>query len=137
MKPIFVMLWMAFTMAMGSILTAAETPSPKTAANSPPKAKQRPFHGTIKSMNKAIKAIVLNGEKAQTFFIIPETKIKKNGKPATLDQIAVGDSLGGYARQTPDGKWEALTLNVGDKKAEAAPSSAPKGTPPPKTTPAK
>jgi len=137
MKQFWLMLCVALTMAAPSTPLAADMPSSKPAAKPSSKAKERPFHGTIKAVNKSLKLITLNGEKAQTFFIIPETKIKKNGKPATLDQIVAGDSLGGYARQAPDGKWEALTLNVGDKKADANAPNQPAGTPPSKGKPAK
>jgi hypothetical protein len=79
------------------------------------KLKHRPFNGTIKEVNRSARTIVLRGEKAQTFFIIPETKIKRDGQPIRFEQIAAGESLGGYARQVPDGRWEALTLNFGEK----------------------
>jgi hypothetical protein len=124
-------LWAAVVVGLGTI-GAAESPASKAAVASKPK--QRPFHGTIKAVNKSSKAIVLNGKKSQTFFIISETKIKKNGKPATLDQIVAGDSLGGYARQAADGRWEALTLNVEMKNTEASTAA---GTAPGKAKPAK
>ena len=82
------------------------------------KAKHRPFHGTIKAVSKPLRAIVLRGKKAQTFFVIRETKIRRNGHPITFEQITVGEKLGGYARQTPEGRWEALTLNLGEKKQD-------------------
>jgi hypothetical protein len=93
-----------------------------------PVAKTRPFRGTIKTINKAAQTIVLKGEKAQTFKIIPETKIRRDGKPIGFEDIAIGDTLGGFARQAPAGHWEALTLNFGTKVPEAAgsPSPAPK-----------
>jgi hypothetical protein len=93
-----------------------------------PAAKTRPFRGTIKTINKASQTIVLRGEKAQTFKILPETKIRRDGKPIGFEDIAVGDTLGGFARQAPAGHWEALTLNFGAKTPEAAgsPSPAPK-----------
>lgn len=90
-----------------------------------PPAKTRPFRGTIKIVNKAAQTIVLRGEKAQTFKVIPETKIRRDGKTITLDDIAVGDTLGGFARQAPAGHWEALTLNFGQKVPEAAGSPSP------------
>jgi len=77
--------------------------------------KFRPFNGVIKSVDKSGKAIILQGAKAQTFQIISETKITKDGKPATLDDLADGDSVGGRARETADGKWEATTINAGKK----------------------
>lgn len=104
-----------------------------------PAAKTRPFHGTIKTINKPVRTIVLKGEKAQTFRINAETKINREGKPVGFDDIAVGDMLGGFARQAPDGHWEAVTLNLKAKTPEAAgsPGRAPKAAPPPAPAPRK
>jgi hypothetical protein len=101
-----------------------------------PAAKTRPFRGTIRIVNKAAQTIVLRGEKAQTFKIIPETKIRRGGKPIGFEDIVVGDTLGGFARQAPAGHWEALTLNFHAKAPEAAGSPAP-APPPPKKSKAK
>ena len=101
-----------------------------------PAAKTRPFRGTIRIVNKASQTIVLKGEKAQTFKIIPESKIRRDGKPIGFDDIVVGDTLGGFARQAPAGHWEALTLNFHAKAPEAAGSPTP-APPPPKKSKAK
>lgn len=93
--------------------------------------KTRPFRGTIKTINKAAQSIVLKGEKAQTFKIIAETKINRDGKPVGFEDIAVGDTLGGFARQAPDGHWDALKLNLGPKSPEAAGSPTPRQAPAP------
>ena len=104
-----------------------------------PAAKTRPFRGTIKIVNKASQTIVLKGEKAQTFKIIPESKIRRDGKPISFEDIVVGDTLGGFARQAPAGHWEALTLNFHAKAPEAAgsPTPAPAPAPAPKKSKAK
>jgi len=97
-----------------------------------PAAKARPFRGTIKIVNKPAQTIVLKGEKAQTFKIISETKILRDGKPVGFEDIALGDTiLGGYARQAPDGHWDALTLKLAPKTPEAAGSPSPKPAPAP------
>ena len=101
-----------------------------------PAAKTRPFRGTIRIVNKGAQTIVLRGEKAQTFKIIPETKIRRDGKPIGFEDIVVGDTLGGFARQAPAGHWEALTLNFHAKAPEAAGSPTP-APPPPKKPKAK
>jgi hypothetical protein len=101
---------------LATAIFAAEKSSPSAAQQTKPK--YRPFHGTIKSFDKAAKTLTLNGPKAQTFLIISETKINKDGKPAGLEALVAGETLGGRARQAADGRWEALTLNVGKKPAE-------------------
>lgn len=114
---------------LGIALHAADQPQPP--------AKTRPFRGTIKTINKPGQTIVLRGEKAQTFKIIPETKIRRDGKPIGFEDMVVGDTLGGFARQAPAGHWEALTLNIGAKAPDAAGSPTPAPPPAPKATPKK
>jgi hypothetical protein len=109
-------------------ILAADKPAPSTPQQAKPKF--RPFHGTIRSFDKTAMTITLNGAKAQTFAIISETKINKDGKPSTVAALIAGEKLGGRARQAPDGRWEALTLNVGKK-----PAKAPAGQPKPSTSP--
>lgn len=77
------------------------------------KPKFRPFNGKIKAVDKTAKTITLEGEKAQVFQVTSETKISKDKKPATLEDVAVGDRVGGRAREEADGKWVALVINAG------------------------
>ena len=81
----------------------------------------RPFRGTIKSVDKGARTITLEGEKAQTFAVAAETKISKDGKPAAFADLAVGEAVGGRAKETADGKWTVVTLNAG-KKPSAKPA---------------
>ena len=128
----------ALALAFSLCVAKAEPPASKPApAKTEVKLKHRPFNGTIKAISQPTRAIVLRGEKAQTFFIIAETKIKRDGQPITFEQIATGEKLGGYARQAANGRWEALTINLGDKKKEegtqvSKPSTTPTNTPPAK-----
>ena len=84
------------------------------------KPKFRPFNGKIKAVDKAGKTITLEGEKAQVFQITSETKITKDKKPATLEEMTVGDRVGGRAREEGEGKWVALVLNAGLPAAKPA-----------------
>ena len=106
----------------GSLIAqAADKPADKAAeGKKEAKSKFRPFNGTIKSVDKTAKTITLEGEKAQAFQITSETKIVKDGKPAILDELSAGDKIGGRARETSDGKWEALTINAGKKAVKSA-----------------
>ena len=47
--------------------------------------------------------------------ITSETKISKDGKPATLDDGVVGEPVSGYAKPTNDGKMAATTVRFGAK----------------------
>ena len=115
---------------------AAEKPAKTPSVPQQSKTKFRPFYGKVKTYDKAAASVILQGPKAQTFAIITETKINKDGKPATVDALVAGETIGGRAREGADGRWEALTLNVGKKPAAAA--SQPRTSESPKpATPAK
>lgn len=83
------------------------------------KEKFRPFRGTIKSVDANAKSITLAGEKAQTFAIASDTKLTKDGKPVTFAELAVGDTVGGRAKETGQGQWTAVTINAGKRAAKA------------------
>jgi hypothetical protein len=131
MRAISAILVLAFFI-QSSFAAEKQAKTPPTSAQQA-KPKFRPFHGTIKSFDKAAKTVTLNGAKAQTFAVIAETKINKDGKPATVEALVAGETLGGRARQAPDGRWEALTLNVGKKPANPtkAEPKKPSASPPP------
>lgn len=51
----------------------------------------------------------------RTFNVTSETKINKNGQPAILEDITVGDKIGGAYKKSDDGKLNATTVNDGKK----------------------
>ena len=78
------------------------------------KARPVPFNGKVGAVDKAAKTVTLEGrEKTRVFQITSETKIRKDRKPATLDDVQVGERVGGAARESAEGKMEVVTLNVG------------------------
>ena len=73
-----------------------------------------PFRGKVSAVDKTAKTITLDGkEKGRTFQITSGTKITKDGKPAVLDDVTVGESVRGVAKENATGKLEAVTLKVG------------------------
>ncbi len=97
--------------------SAAEGSKDKSAqgSKSENKPKQMPFRGKVSAVDKTAKTITLEGkEKGRTFQITSATKITKDGKPSVLDEVTVGESVGGLAKEDA-GKWQILTLNVGAK----------------------
>lgn len=93
---------------------AAEQPAEKPAeTQKAPKAKTRPFKGTIKAFDKVALSITLEGEKGDTIYITSQTRIYKDRQPATTDAITVGERVTGSARQGAEGKWEAVSLYLG------------------------
>lgn len=71
------------------------------------------FTGKAVSVDKAAKTVKLSGEKGRTIQITATTKITKDGKPATLDDLKDGDDVYGGYKAAADGKFEATTLTIG------------------------
>lgn len=71
-----------------------------------------PFHGKIASVDKKAKTFTV-GER--TFQVTSETKLNKGGKPATLDDAAVGEDVGGNYEKAHDGKLNAKMVRIGPK----------------------
>jgi|SRR6185369_17133736 len=92
--------------AQSSDLTTTEKP-----------AKGGPFHGRLAALDKITKTIVVG---KRTFRITSETKVKKGGKPATLDDGVVGEMVSGYVKPSADGKLVATMVNFGPKATPEA-----------------
>ena len=112
----------AALVSTGPATQAAEGAKDKSAQ--PPKSvgkqKQMPFRGKVSAVDKTTKTIALEGkEKNRTFQITSASKITKDGKPAVIDDVIVGQTVGGLAKETAAGKWEVVTLNIGAKAGKA------------------
>lgn len=89
-------------------LSAAEAENP--AAERPASSKVVPFHGKLDAVDKTAMTITVG---KRTFQITSETKIMKDGKPAILDDAAVGDTVGGAYKKADDGKLTATMVRFG------------------------
>ena len=111
------------TASLNAAEGAAEKPaspaspaSPAAPAATPQKPRAIPFQGKVTAVDKTAKTVTLQGrDKERTVQVTSETKIIKDGKPAVLDAVAVGEIATGRAKPGPAGKLEALILNVGAK----------------------
>ena len=74
------------------------------------------FNGKVSAVDA--KAMTLTVGK-RTFEVTSETKITKDGKPAILSDIAVGDKVGGAYKKAGD-KLAATTINDGKRQGEEA-----------------
>ena len=74
-----------------------------------------PFRGKLAEVDKVAKTIKLG---KSTYQITSETKITKDGKPATLEDGVVGEPVTGYAKPADDGKMAATTVRFGAKPDE-------------------
>jgi len=92
---------------------AATTNSP--AATAPVHKKHAvPFKGKITAVDATAMTVTVG---TQVYNITSETKIAKDGKPATLADFAVGDMVAGAYKKDGD-KMDAMVLHSGKKKAE-------------------
>ncbi len=79
-----------------------------------------PFVGVVKAVDVAKKTITLPGAKGKpdrVFHVIDTTKLQNDGKAIKLEDIQPGQQVGGRAKQSPEGKNEASTVNIQPKKA--------------------
>src|SRR6266704_1380383 len=120
MKKLFGIAVLATAVMAMPVLTHAADATPATPAKPEKKAKAMASRGNVASVDKVAKTVTLEGkEKNRTFQVTSETKIHdKDKKPATLDQVMVGDHVGISSRETADGKMELVTLNILAKPAK-------------------
>lgn len=83
-----------------------------TNAADEPKARSLPFRGKIAAVDKQAKTLKV-GERV--FQITSESRIMKAGKPATLDDAAAGEEVGGAYREGADKKLEVVSLRIGPR----------------------
>ena len=94
-----------------------------------PKKTRTSFHGKVIAVDTA--AMTLSVE-SLAVNITSETRITKDGKPAMLSEIAVGDTVGGSYKMDDAGKTNAVAIRAGEKtpksekkkKADATPEPA-------------
>lgn len=112
-KLLYTLVLTSTLIASNYVASGAEEPTPKP-AETKTKAAGLPFRGKVSAVDKDAKTVSLAGkEKSRTFQITATSKIKKDGKAATLGEVTIGESVGGYALRTESGHPEVVTLNIG------------------------
>lgn len=99
------------TLQAADVKPATPAPAEKKADKPPAKARLLPFRGEIKSIDQTAKTF---GVGERTFAVTSESKLFKLGKPATFDEVKVGDYATGAYKEAA-GKLEVATLRVGPK----------------------
>ena len=89
-----------------------QKPEKKQAEKS--KAGHLPLRGKVVSVDKAANTIKV-GE--HVYYVVGTTKVMKTGKTATLDDVTVGEMVGG-AYKDNGGKLELLSLNISPAPAK-------------------
>ncbi len=93
------------------------TPDPAKAAET---TKSIPYHGKVASVDAAAKTFTIKGlKKDRLFSTTDKTVITKDGAPADIAAITVGEEVQGSAKKSGD-NWEALKITIVTKDAKAA-----------------
>jgi hypothetical protein len=103
-------------------LAQTNTTAPGTpAAPAAKKPKAIPFNGKLGAVDQVNKTITLDQKTKRTFQITSETKLMKDGKPATFADAVVGEDVAGrYYTNSADGTLIATTVRFGAKPKPAA-----------------
>jgi len=97
---------------------AVKVSTPGTAAADGTKTEKKPsahpFHGKLAAIDKTANTITVG---KSVYHVTAETKIKKDGNPATLADAVIGEEASGYVKPADDGTMNASSLNFGAKPA--------------------
>ncbi len=75
-----------------------------------------PLNGKIATTDKLAMTLTLEGkQKPRVIHVTSQTRLVKQGKPATFDDAQPGDSLGGQVAKNDEGQEVALSLRLGPK----------------------
>ncbi len=84
-------------------------PEAPAAPEAKPRRETAPFRGRVVEIDKTAMTIKVG---TRTFQMTSSTRITKAGKPATFDEIAVGDMVTGQYKQGEGGKLELVSLRI-------------------------
>ncbi|MCX6891082.1 MAG: hypothetical protein NTX51_06115 [Verrucomicrobia bacterium] len=94
------------TEAKASTESAAEIKQPKL-----------PYKGTLTAVDRAAKTMTIG---KRTFQITPETKLLREGKPATMEDGVKGEYISLSYQKIADGKFLACNVYYGGKDGKGA-----------------
>jgi hypothetical protein len=103
--------------------TNAPAVAPDQAAPAPAKLKKQGFvfRGTVSAIDTNTMTLTVE---TRTFDITSDTKIMKDGQPATLGDGVVGEPVSGAYKKGGDGKLNATSVRFGAKKKKEAAAPA-------------
>lgn len=113
MKKIWLLLLcVALTASFTSAQQKAPTNGIAPRTQSASKAKGIPFYGKVGAIDKAANTITLDGKKKRIFYFTSATKVHKDKRPAKLDELVVGQWVGGFVRPDENGRPIVENLNL-------------------------
>src|SRR5579863_3368097 len=93
--------------------------------SAPPAAKPRAkaIKGVVATVDSDAKTLTLK-DNDKTFYVTSQTRFTKDGQPATLADITVGENVSVRAKNV-DGKMQISSVTIGKKKKKNADADAP------------
>lgn len=100
--------------AAGSAQDKPHTPAAKNPTEKPATSNARPspFRGKVAAVDQQAKTVKV-GER--TFHIASQTRVLRGNRPATLDEVKVGEVVSGNYTRSADGKLTAKLIRIGPK----------------------
>ncbi len=96
----------------------AATSGSATAAAKAKKTRAQTFAGKITALDKIQKTVTLTAKgKDHVFLVTPTSRFTKTTKPATMDELTVGEEVTVRARSKADGKFEVVSIRSGAKSS--------------------
>jgi hypothetical protein len=100
-------------MSMHAADQRISTNAPAARNDSAKKQQGLPFYGKLGAFDKAKQTITLDGkEKKRMFYLDSSTRVHRDKQPARLDDLVVGQWVGGFVRPDGDGRPMVVTLNL-------------------------
>lgn len=115
---LFIAVLLAATSVVNPLAAVAQDKQPSAEQAASKTVRPYPFRGKVGAIDKEKKTITILGkEKGRVLYLSDKTKIVKGGKPAKLEDAAVGDQIAGRLSKTSDGKEMLVSLRIGPKPA--------------------
>lgn len=130
---------LVFTLALSTLASAApekeaakpEKAAAKATAKSEEKKDHYPLYGQVVSVNTRTLTIKGGeGKEDRKFAISAATEILKDDKPAKVEDVKVGQWVGGYVAKAESGNDKLLKLNLSAKQKEDKPAAKKDGSKP-------
>jgi hypothetical protein len=115
MKNLLFALAIIVSVSVSTACFAAPPPVKPAPEQAQKKERPLPFYGNIGTVDKQAKTIKLG---KRTYKVTPETKIVRNGAPATLNDAAPGDEVAGSYRKGAGEYRILVSLRIGPKPGE-------------------
>ena len=107
----------AALIAAPATIHAQDAAKPEAAAPAPVKKKAAAVHGAVTAVDATAMTVTVG---TKTYTVTSDTKITKDGQPATLADVTVGETVGITSKKGDGDKLNATAIRIGAAKNGAA-----------------